>query len=282
MSPGAAEHAIPVKPISAFLPRFEALIARVMRTERPRAHRARRGRRGRRRTHALAGSAARREVAQAGHDPGGLDLHPVSGSARYPARVSGSLSAALSQHLRRAAASRVVTGARVTRGRGRASCIAGREPTSRRRDSLDHAQPPPRRGSQRPALRSMTDGFVKVDASLRAEGQRRLFAAGDIDRLRPADLPKSGVYAVRAGPVLAENIRRTLTGGRCGLPPAARSALSRLDRRAHAVGDAQRPRGRRRLGLALEGLHRPPLHAAVQRAPRDARRAARPDLAARR
>ena len=27
--PGAAEHAIPVKPISAFLPRFEALIARV-------------------------------------------------------------------------------------------------------------------------------------------------------------------------------------------------------------------------------------------------------------
>ncbi len=57
-------------------------------------------------------------------------------------------------------------------------------------------------------------GFIKVDEMLQAEGHADIFAAGDIVAFGPRPLPKSGVYAVRAGPVLAENIRRTLTGKR--------------------------------------------------------------------
>ena len=39
-----------------------------------------------------------------------------------------------------------------------------------------------------------------------------VFAAGDMIAFRPGAIPRSGVYAVRAGPVLADNIRATLTG----------------------------------------------------------------------
>ncbi len=42
-------------------------------------------------------------------------------------------------------------------------------------------------------------GFIKVDEMLRAEGHMDIFAAGDIVAFGPRPLPKSGVYAVRAG-----------------------------------------------------------------------------------
>jgi len=52
-------------------------------------------------------------------------------------------------------------------------------------------------------------GFLSVDATLHAaEG---VFAAGDMIAF-PGAIPRSGVYAVRAGPVLADNLRATLTG----------------------------------------------------------------------
>src|SRR5262249_23728679 len=55
-------------------------------------------------------------------------------------------------------------------------------------------------------------GFLAVDAMLRVGGRDDVFAAGDTIAFPARTLPKSGVYAVRAGPVLAENIRRALTG----------------------------------------------------------------------
>ena len=56
--PGAAEHAIPVKPIDGFLGRFEALKARVLARDGRHAPRPGRGRGGRRRTPALGRAAA--------------------------------------------------------------------------------------------------------------------------------------------------------------------------------------------------------------------------------
>jgi len=49
-------------------------------------------------------------------------------------------------------------------------------------------------------------GFVAVDAHLRSCSHPQVFAAGDVATRVAHPVPKSGVYAVRAGPVLFENV----------------------------------------------------------------------------
>ncbi|KAA9006998.1 selenide, water dikinase SelD [Histidinibacterium aquaticum] len=57
------------------------------------------------------------------------------------------------------------------------------------------------------------DGFVSVGPTLQSSDPR-VFAAGDCAHLSHAPRPKAGVYAVRAAPVLFENLRAAVTGGR--------------------------------------------------------------------
>jgi selenide,water dikinase len=75
--------------------------------------------------------------------------------------------------------------------------------------------------------------FLQVDATLRAVDGSPVWGAGDCIALEGAPwMPRSGVYAVRQGPVLAHNLRAALDGR----PPRAyrpqRSALALL-----ATGD---------------------------------------------
>ena len=58
---------------------------------------------------------------------------------------------------------------------------------------------------------ALTGGFVAVDATLRTSDPS-VFAAGDCAHLIHAPRPKSGVYAVRAAPVLFVNLRASFTG----------------------------------------------------------------------
>ena len=79
--PGAADHAIPVKPIDGFLPRFEAARARILKA------------RGRARIGVVGAGAGgvelllslhhrlTRDVAAAGHDPAGLSFTLITPSA---------------------------------------------------------------------------------------------------------------------------------------------------------------------------------------------------------
>ncbi|MXP63305.1 hypothetical protein E0493_08065 [Roseomonas sp. M0104] len=52
-------------------------------------------------------------------------------------------------------------------------------------------------------------GFPRMDAALRSQSHHDVFGAGDGVA---AGLPKAGVWAVRAGPVLADNLSRALLG----------------------------------------------------------------------
>lgn len=59
----------------------------------------------------------------------------------------------------------------------------------------------------------LEQGFVAVDAGLQSS-DRHVFAVGDCAHLTHAPRPKAGVFAVRAAPVLAANLRARLTGAR--------------------------------------------------------------------
>ena len=57
-----------------------------------------------------------------------------------------------------------------------------------------------------------SSGFVQVQSDLLVEGHQTLFAAGDCCEFVNQSLPKAGVFAVRQGPILIENIKLLLHG----------------------------------------------------------------------
>jgi pyridine nucleotide-disulfide oxidoreductase family protein len=74
-------------------------------------------------------------------------------------------------------------------------------------------------GSDAPAwlatsgLATDAQGFVRVGATLQSANHANVFASGDVVVRDDLPHPRSGVYAVRAGPVLATNLRAFVAGG---------------------------------------------------------------------
>jgi selenide,water dikinase len=93
---------------------------------------------------------------------------------------------------------------------------------------LPGAAPPPHVAAS--DLPRAAAGYFAIDATLRAAGGSPVWAAGDCaGHLAAPWLPRAGVHAVRAAPVLAHNLRAAVTGE----PPRAfhprRTALALLD-----------------------------------------------------
>jgi selenide,water dikinase len=59
-------------------------------------------------------------------------------------------------------------------------------------------------------------GFMQIEDSLQSTGFKNVFAAGDIATQYRHPRPKAGVYAVRQGPVLADNLRAFAAGEALG------------------------------------------------------------------
>ncbi|MGA7489307.1 MAG: selenide, water dikinase SelD, partial [Xanthobacteraceae bacterium] len=107
-------------------------------------------------------------------------------------------------------------------------------------------QAAPARWLAQAALPLDENGFLRVEDTLRVAGHHDVFAAGDTIAFAARELPKSGVYAVRAGPALAENIRRALTGKSLQPFRPQREALYLVSTgEHHAIGA--------RNGLVVEG-----------------------------
>jgi selenide,water dikinase len=70
-------------------------------------------------------------------------------------------------------------------------------------------------------------GFVRIRPTLEVEGSESLFAVGDCASL--PGMQKAGVYAVRGGPVLSENLRRRVAGRDLRVYRPQRSFLSLLN-----------------------------------------------------
>jgi selenide,water dikinase len=242
--PGATEHAIPVKPIDGFLRRFEALQERVL---------ARKGRSA----VALVGAGAggvelllsvehrlRQALRRAGFDAGGLSFVLVSGAAN----ILPSFPEAFRARFHATLATRgiaVVTGAPVTAVEPGRLMLAGYGPLAAD-EILWTTEAAPARWLAKAGLPLDQRGFLRVDQTLRVAGRDDIFAAGDTIAFSGRELPKSGVYAVRAGRPLAENIRRTLTGRSLRRFRPQREAL-------YLVSTGERYAVGTRNGLVVEG-----------------------------
>ena len=201
--PGAAAHAVPVKPVSSFSARWEALSARVQRDDAPLA------------IGVVGGGAGGVELLMAVHH--GLARLPGVDLARLSFQLVTSGDDILPGHPARARrlCRRALDAAGIALVTG--FTVSAVEPgavraTDGRRVALDEilwvTQAAAPSWPHDAGLACDEDGFIRVDACLQSVSAPGVFAAGDVAAVEPYPRPKAGVFAVRQGPPLAANLRR--------------------------------------------------------------------------
>lgn len=201
--PGSIEHALPVRPIERFIAAWPALLGRI------KSH-------GRRFDLVLLGAgAAGVELAFAIQHRAALDgcsqlIITLVGSQDLP--LSGAPMSTRS-HLARLLAKRGIQWL----GSRRASRVEEQAVGFETGAPLSCDACLVATGAAAPAwpaaagLATDEQGFIRVGRTLQSLSHANVFAAGDVAAYADAR-PKSGVYAVRAGPVLADNLRAYCEG----------------------------------------------------------------------
>lgn len=207
---GAAEHAVPVKPITGFNNRWLALLTRIENHQGPM-------------TVAVVGAGAggveltlamqfrlRNELKQRGIDPDHLHFHLFDAASQILPTHNDKVRAVFQETL----SSR---GVKLHLGSAVAEVEAGRLRTEAgERFDVDEVLWVTRAGG--PAWLADTGlalddgGFIRVRDTLQAENDDAIFAAGDIANVINHPREKAGVFAVRQGPPLADNLKRMATG----------------------------------------------------------------------
>ncbi len=208
-TPGAAQYATPVKPIDGLAARWEEIVDRVRQSE------------GATRFLTVGGGAAGVELTLAmqyrlrgllqelGRDPNAVSFALVTDGgilATHNHRVRGMfrdhLQARGVQLIEHSAVSEVQHGTVV--------CVDGK------RFGFDELIWVTQAGAASwlasSGLAVDEGGFIKIDAALRSVSDPHVFAAGDVASSVEYPRPKAGVFAVRQGPPLAENLRRAIAG----------------------------------------------------------------------
>jgi selenide,water dikinase len=193
--PGVREHAVPTRPIGRFVERIEAALATM--TEAPRIL-------------VVGGGAGGVEVAFAlRHRTRGAVTLLDANATLLPGWTPG-----LGRRVAAAAAARGITirgGARVVRVEPNRAFLEDGELPFDLLVWVAGAAPHPWMGSL--GLPQDARGFLRVGPTLQVPDHPAIFGAGDCVSLDGHTLPKAGVYAVRQGPVLTDNLLGYLTGG---------------------------------------------------------------------
>jgi selenide,water dikinase len=207
--PGAACHALPVKPIGRFLARFEALRARCLADRKARRILVIGGGAGGVELLLAARHRLRTELEARGHDPERLRFALATADDLMPTH-NPKVRASFARHL---AARGVEVHTRCPIGRiehGKAVTADGAVIEADEILLVTEAAAPGWFAST--GLDLDPKGFLALRPTLQATDDARVFGAGDCGTLLHAPREKAGVFAVRQGPPLADNLRRLAQG----------------------------------------------------------------------
>ncbi len=241
---GAAGNVIPVKPIDGFLSRFDAARRRIL----DRCGGA---------AICVVGAGAggvellasierrlRRAIAEAGFNPAAASFTLCTAEAEILTGFPRSLRRRLRALLEERGVT-VLTDAAVTRIDGAVLHFEGRGALSF--DEVfwtTEASAAP--WLLQTGLKLNSQGFIETRPTLESVSHPGVFAAGDVLAFHGRSLPKAGVYAVRQGPVLAENLRRTVLGKKLKAYTPQRNVL-------FLISTGERYAFATRNGIVLEG-----------------------------
>jgi selenide,water dikinase len=198
--PGAAEHALPLRPFDRFMAGWQALLARAEAAERAL------------RVLVVGAGAAGLEVALGLRQRLGPRAEVAllcRGEAPLPRQAPAARRAA-ARALEEAGVALVANTAAARVEAGLLVATDGRAlPFDAALWAAGAAPPAWLKAS---GLALCQRGFVAVDATLRSVNDPRIFAAGDVATVLPHPRERAGVYAVRQGGPLAVNLRRAAEG----------------------------------------------------------------------